>query len=171
MGDVEMTDKGPRRCRSCQAVARRGYGGLCHRCFYAVDAPPLVPQGFFDTPELRAALETYDFGPVFLAVRSAAGLAQSALCARLHMAQNRVSMIENGKTRIRRIDLVVQIANGLRIPVRLLGYGPGTIDTRTAADVRPVYDPGELFMLVNALAFSPAECVAPDIERLETLMR
>jgi transcriptional regulator with XRE-family HTH domain len=166
-----MTGKELHRCRSCQALVSRGCGDLCDRCFYAVGAPPLVPRGFFDTPELRAALEIYDFGPVFLAVRSAAGLSQWGLCRRLHMTQNRVSRIENGKSRIQDIDLVVHIANVLRIPIRLLGYGLHSIGALTKEEVRLVHDRRELFMLVSALAFDPDEYVAPDIERLDTLMR
>jgi transcriptional regulator with XRE-family HTH domain len=174
MGDVEMANRGPRRgrsCRSCQAVVRRGYGDLCDWCANAVDAPPLVPQGFFDTPELRAALENYDFGTLFLAVRSGADLSQQGLSERLHLQQNRVSKIETGETQVRYINVVAGIANRFGIPTGYLGFGPNTINPPTREEeAGPVYDRRGLFGFASALTLGAIATVALDLERLATLV-
>jgi transcriptional regulator with XRE-family HTH domain len=169
-----MANKGPRRgrsCRSCQAVVRRGYGDLCDWCANAVDAPPLVPQGFFDTPELRAALKNCDFGTVFLAVRSGAEMSQRALGERLHILQNRMSDIETGKSHIQYAKVVTRIANRCGIPTGFLGFGPNTINPPTReAEADPVYDRRGLFTFASALTLGGIATVALDLERLATLV-
>jgi transcriptional regulator with XRE-family HTH domain len=169
-----MRNKGPRQrrsCRSCQAVVRRGYGDLCDWCANAVDAPPLVPQGFFDTPELRAALKNCDFGTVFLAVRSGAEMSQRALGERLHIPQNRMSEIETGKSHIQYAKVVTRIANRFGIPTGYLGFGPNTINPPTREEeADPVYDRRGLFTFASALTLGAIATVALDLERLARLV-
>ncbi len=172
-----MANKGPRRvrsCRSCQAVVRRGYGDLCDWCANAVDAPPLVPQGFFDTPELRAALKNCDFGTeVFLCafVRSGAEMSQRALGERLHIPQNRMSEIETGKSHIQCAKLVTRIANRFGIPTGFLGFGPNTINPPTREEeAEPVYDRRGFFGFTSALSLGAVAIMALDLERLATLV-
>jgi transcriptional regulator with XRE-family HTH domain len=130
-----------------------------------------VPQGFFDTPELRAALENYDFGTLFLAVRSGADLSQQGLSERLHLAQHRTSDIETGKTQVRYINVVAGIANRFGIPTGFLGFGPNTINPPTREEeVGPVYDRRGLFGFTSALTLGAIASMALDFERLATLV-
>ncbi|MCI2422897.1 helix-turn-helix domain-containing protein [Saccharopolyspora sp. K220] len=88
-----------------------------------------MPVAFYDTPDIQAALGRYDFGPVFLAVREAARLSQHQLAELTGLAQSTVSKIESGARGARDIEHVVRIANTLRIPAHLLGFGadPGSL--------------------------------------------
>ena len=58
-----MTSTAGHRCRSCGCGLRRGHGGAlcdpCARTARVYDRCP-VPDGFYDTPNLRAALANYD---------------------------------------------------------------------------------------------------------------
>jgi transcriptional regulator with XRE-family HTH domain len=171
MRDVKMTDKGSRPCRSCTRMVRRGYGDLCDSCAFAEDAPPLVPQEFFDTPDLRAALKICDFALVFRAVRSEAGLSQQALGERLHLRLRQISNIENGRSHLQRYaDLLTRIANTFGIPTERLGYEANTIRAlKEGKDVKPLYDRRGLFSFVHGLTFGGFAGMALDFERLEVL--
>src|SRR5215211_2016030 len=77
-----MTSAAEHRCRSCGCGLRRGHlSALCDPCARAArrhgQCP--VPDGFYDTPSMRTALATYDFGPVFRAIRRQASLSQEEL--------------------------------------------------------------------------------------------
>jgi transcriptional regulator with XRE-family HTH domain len=165
-----MTAEKLRLCRSCQkVVVRPGYGDICDWCVLAEDAPPLVPQEFFDTPELRAALEVYDFGPVFRAVRSETGLSQQALCERLHLTAHQMSNIVSRGSQFRRYaDLLARIANMFGIPTDRLKYGANTIRAlKEGKDVKPLYDRRSLFGFTSSLALGGFARMALDFERLE----
>jgi transcriptional regulator with XRE-family HTH domain len=152
-------------------MVRRGYGDLCDRCVYAEDAPPLVPQEFFDTPDLRAALKIYNFGPVFHAVRSATGMSLQALGERLHLTPRQAWDIENGNSQFQKYaDLLARVANMFGIPTDYLGYEANTIKARKEGkDVKPVYDRRDLFGFANDLTLGGLASVALDFERLEVL--
>jgi transcriptional regulator with XRE-family HTH domain len=168
---MQMTDKRPRPCRSCQAMVRPGYGDVCDFCANSPDAPPLMLPGFFDTPQLRAALANYDFGPVFRAVRSATGMTQRALSERLKLEQHHVSDIENGKVQLRFVNLVTVVANKLGIPTGHLGYRRNTINPPQEEEVNPVYGRNRrgFFGLVNTLTVESVAVMTLDLERLDAL--
>src|SRR5262249_39818359 len=118
-----MTGEGPHRCRSCLAMLRRRHtSALCDPCARAAHSfgrcP--VPDGFYDTPELRVALAEYDFGLVFRAVRLAGALSQEELGLLVGLSQPRVSAVECGAHRLRDVALIARVARALGIPARLL---------------------------------------------------
>jgi transcriptional regulator with XRE-family HTH domain len=168
-----MTAEKLRLCRSCQkVVVRPDCGDICDWCVLAEDAPPLVPQEFFDTPELRAALEVYDFGPVFRAVCSETGLSQQALGERLHLTAHQMSNIASRGSQFRRYaDLLARIANMFGIPTDRLKYGANTIRVlKEGKDVAPLYDRRSLFDFVYVLTLGGLAGAALDFERLEALV-
>jgi transcriptional regulator with XRE-family HTH domain len=161
-----MIDEGPRRCCWCQAVLRRGHysGALCVSC---ANPTPLVPQEFFDAPAMRAALEQYDFGPVFRAVRAAAELSQEALGKRIGMSRTEVAMIENGERQVRRANVVVRIANEFGIPAELLGFD---LEICTPPEVGGTYSGSFFDALNSALSPDAAATEAPDTEAPEAVL-
>jgi transcriptional regulator with XRE-family HTH domain len=153
-------------------MVRPGYGDVCDFCANSPDAPPLMLPGFFDTPQLRAALKNYDFGPVFRAVRSATGMTQRALSERLKLESHHVSDIENGKVQLRFVNLVTVVANKLGIPTGYLGYRRNTTNPPTQEEeVNPVYGRNrrDFFGFVNTLTVSSVAIMTLDLERLEAL--
>jgi transcriptional regulator with XRE-family HTH domain len=164
-----MIDEGPRRCCWCRAVLRPGHysGVLCDVCIWPT---PLVPAGFFNTPTLRAALEQYDFGPVFRAVRSAAELSQEALGERLGMSRTEVSMIENGESQVRRAHVVVRIANEFGIPAQLLGFDSDICTPPEEKEVSERSHNGDFLDYITSLSPVAAASVALDTEQMKALL-
>ena len=85
----------------------------------------VLPEGFYDQPELEAALAGFDFGPVFRAVRAAQGWSQETLAEFLGLEQGRISRIETGKRPLLELGVVVRVANKLAIPAGKLGFAHG----------------------------------------------
>jgi transcriptional regulator with XRE-family HTH domain len=122
-----MTTLGARaRCSDCGAQLRRGReaGQRCDPCQRT--GPRIVlPEDFYDQPDLAAALAGLDFGPVFRAVRAARRWSQEALAEFLGMEQGRISRIETGKRQLLELGVVVRVANRLAIPAGKLGFTHG----------------------------------------------
>lgn len=113
------------RCDVCEGFLRRGRpGGLCDPYARKVGAQVWkLPEGFYDRPKLKSALARYDFPSVFIAVRLELHWSQQALGARVGMSQQMVSAVELGHlVGFPDARVVPQIANGLGIPPRLLGF-------------------------------------------------
>jgi transcriptional regulator with XRE-family HTH domain len=110
---------------SCVICGRTSVSGTpCSSCARTAGLQQPIPEAFYDNPQLRTALSTYDFGAVFLAVRKHTGLSQMQLGALLDLSQPRVSAIERGERRIGHIKVVTRIATRLSIPAELLGFLP-----------------------------------------------
>ncbi|HWR48392.1 MAG TPA: helix-turn-helix domain-containing protein [Pseudonocardiaceae bacterium] len=122
-----MTTPGARaRCPECGAQLRRGRqpGQRCDPCQRT--GPRIVlPEAFYDQPDLEAALAGFDFGTVFRAVRAAQHWSQEALAEFLHWEQRRISAIETGKRALLDLRIIVRVANQLAIPAGKLGFAHG----------------------------------------------
>jgi transcriptional regulator with XRE-family HTH domain len=127
-----------------------------------------VPESFFDVPELRAALATYDFGPVFRAVRAHAGLSQEELGFLVGLSQSRVSMVEGGRHRLRDVAVIARVAVALGVSGSLLGFpflAAGTVGGREEVSWM---DRRDFFSIVAAIIFGAD--IHPELERLEVLL-
>lgn len=155
-----------RLCRSCGARLRSGNAGIyCSSCAHSRTV--VVPDGFYDGPELRAALAAYDFGTVFRAVRSQTGLSQLHLAGLVGLTQSRVSSVERGERRLRDVALIARIAAALEIPGPLLGFGADGTGSVVGEEVSWV-DRRDFLNLVTAATLGSN--LSPEIERLGSLL-
>jgi len=132
----------------------------------------VLPEGFYDQPELEAALAGFDFGPVFRAVRAVRGWGQETLAEFLGLEQGRISRIETGKRPLLELGVVVRVANKLAIPAGKLGFthgvtvGAGMTTGRKGSWV----DRRDFVGHVAALTLGATSAAGLDIGRLTALL-
>jgi DNA-binding XRE family transcriptional regulator len=83
-----------------------------------------VPDGLWDSPAARDALARREMGAVFRHFRRYTGASQTTLGSLIGLAQSDVSDIERGVRQVTSLDVTMRIAEGLHIPVHLLGLVP-----------------------------------------------
>jgi transcriptional regulator with XRE-family HTH domain len=165
-----MIDRARRhRCRSCGAAVH-GPGALCRPCAHNALAHNLcpVPEGFYDSRELRDALARYDFGVVFRAVRKVGRMSQEELGFLVGLSQSRVSAVERGKHHLRDVGLIARVATALGIPARLLGFSPSTGSVDVDDEEVSWVDRRDFLGLVSAATVGSN--LHPDIQRLAELL-
>ncbi len=100
-------------------------GDLCDLCARQQTPAELLPDGFFTSDRMRAALAGYDFDVVFRSVRRATGFSQQRFGELVELPQERISLIERRTHRLRDIRIIVRVATQLGIPAELLGFASG----------------------------------------------
>ena len=161
------------RCPDCGAQLRRGHqaGQRCDPCQRT--GPRIVlPEAFYDQPDLEAALAGFEFGPVFRAVRAHTGWSQEALAEFLGWEQRRISAIETGKRPLLDLRVVVPVANKLAISAGKLGFTHGVIvgaETSTGRKGSWV-DRRDFVEHVAALTVGVTGVAGLDIDRLTALL-
>ncbi|MBB5160066.1 helix-turn-helix domain-containing protein [Saccharopolyspora phatthalungensis] len=154
-----------RHCTECGSCLRAGNSDTT--CAPCRRTKPLVPAGFYDTPELQNALRNYDFRQVFPAVRKAAGLSQQRFAELTGITQQMISLVERGKRNLRDVLHIAQLANALRIPPHLLGFGTesGSLDPN-----REVSQVQRRDFLSIVLGITMSSTLHPDIARLSEML-
>ncbi|MFF5565272.1 hypothetical protein ACFY7Z_10625 [Streptomyces sp. NPDC012623] len=84
---------------------------------------PLAPD-ILDRDDVRRALAEHDFASVFALIKKWGGLSQNRIGAACQLTPGKVSTIISGSQRVTSFDVMCRIADGLRIPGRLLGLAP-----------------------------------------------
>ncbi|MCX4098034.1 helix-turn-helix domain-containing protein [Nocardia sp. alder85J] len=122
-----------------------------------------IPTGFFETPQLRTALGSYDFGAVFLAVRQQADLSQTELGELLEISQSRISAVERNERGIGHVKVVARVATRLGIPAHLLGFAAGSAGNLADKEVSWV-DRRDFLVLLTAATLGSN--LHPELARL-----
>ncbi|MFD3409818.1 helix-turn-helix domain-containing protein [Streptomyces cyaneofuscatus] len=86
--------------------------------------PGLLTPDVLDRADVRAALIEHDFAAVFTLIKKWGGLSQNRIASACRLTPGKVSTIINGTQRVTSFDVVCRIADGLRVPGRLLGLAP-----------------------------------------------
>ncbi|GAA3464333.1 hypothetical protein ACFFSW_17710 [Saccharothrix longispora] len=157
MGNTEPV----RRCICGTRLARDNRTSRCGACTHAGrrhrTEPPEVPIGFWDHPDLRAALATRDIGAIIRAYRKhphhGQSILQETVACWIGLSSTRLSRIENGEP-VNNLAKLSRWSHTLRIPQHLLWFhlptalrddaasGTPTIGGReTPGDALPVDDP------------------------------
>jgi transcriptional regulator with XRE-family HTH domain len=118
-------------CQLCGAPLPRSGGGpfVCPACQVTAGGPgpapaeeQLAPAAWtWIDPAAARALRTRQLGVILRAYRTAAGLTQEQLAARLGYDKTYVSMIETGRRAVHDVPARRHIARSLAIPPHLLG--------------------------------------------------
>ncbi|MFB7113913.1 helix-turn-helix domain-containing protein [Streptomyces sp. NPDC056190] len=91
--------------------------------------PTALPQELLSNEEMQRALVGHDFGTVFRLARNHAGISYSRIAAACDIKPQRVGTLARGEGRITTFDKVVEIADALRIPGRMVGLAPRPWET------------------------------------------
>lgn len=137
--DGRPSSGGARFCRDCDRVlSRYNEEDRCHQCIRCrPESPrtrPRVPSRVWELPEVQRALLQHDFGYVCMQVRRHASLRQEDLALLTGLSQAFLSMLEGGARRLTSIDKIVQLLDGLDVPIELTGP---MLRTTAASDPLP----------------------------------
>ncbi len=84
--------------------------------------------------DMAAALRARDFGAAFLLMRKWDHVSQDRIASAVEgFSQPRVSRITSGKAQVEEVEVIERIADGLRIPGRMVGLAPRAWEAGTAA--------------------------------------
>ncbi|MBB5156466.1 helix-turn-helix domain-containing protein [Saccharopolyspora phatthalungensis] len=164
-----MTGPG-QRCRCCGTVLRVGVNdALCGPCARAAGFREPIPEGFYEDADLCAALESYDFGAVFAAVRRQTGLSQLQLADLIGLSQSRVSAVERGERRLTHVRTAARLATVMRIPASLLGFPTShTVTGDVTAKEVSWLERRDFLSLVTAATLGSS--LNPELARLGSLL-
>ncbi|MEX3100115.1 hypothetical protein DF268_27845 [Streptomyces sp. V2] len=81
---------------------------------------PLTPE-ILEREDLKRALQEHDFAAVFSLVKKWGGLSQNRIAAACGLTPGKVSTIISGQQQVTSFDVICRIADGLRIPGRMVG--------------------------------------------------
>ncbi|MBB5160038.1 helix-turn-helix domain-containing protein [Saccharopolyspora phatthalungensis] len=142
---------------------------LCGPCARASGFRKPIPEDFYEDADLRAALENYDFGPVFAAVRQHTGLTQLQLADLLGLSQGRISAVERGERRLINVRTAARLATVLRIPASLLGFPASHTVTGDVIDKEVSWlERRDFLSLVTAATLGSS--LNPELARLGSLL-
>ncbi|MDX2820602.1 hypothetical protein PV416_05725 [Streptomyces ipomoeae] len=100
---------------------------------------PLAPE-VLDRDDLRRALEEHDFAAAFSLIKKWGGLSQNRIASACQLTPGKVSTIISGQQQVTSFDVICRIADGLRIPGRMLGLAERPWESRPH-DPEPIEAP------------------------------
>lgn len=121
-----------------------------------------IPAGLWERGEARQALWDRDIGALLRYVRQHTGASQTRLGSVIGLSQPDVSDIERGLRHVQSLDVLTRIAEGLRIPLALLGISDSPT---TAAGSNTLKTPDEETRLTPAAQQAQEE----DVRRRELM--
>jgi transcriptional regulator with XRE-family HTH domain len=152
-----------RFCSSCgNKLAVGARSPECRSCTRASAAvpvesvPPVVPDSFWTTAELREAFDAEDFGRVLKAYRRACGpdVTQTDVAGWIGLSQSQVSRMESGTSLTADIGKIAEWAKALRIPQDFLWF---TVSTEPSHAYRSV--------MVGSTLLSSHDVEGDDVQR------
>ncbi|MGH3938108.1 MAG: helix-turn-helix domain-containing protein [Pseudonocardiaceae bacterium] len=163
-------------CARCGARLRRDRRPkeVCGSCEQAASDPlRALPPNFFAVDPILSALEVYDFGMVFLAMRRHTHWSQQTLGGIIDLDQSQISAVERGERHLRDVAIIARIATSFRIPARRFGFPDvGATVGQTRADrklVSWVYR-RDFGQHIAALTLAVAGLTGLDLDRLLALL-
>ncbi|MFE0865959.1 helix-turn-helix domain-containing protein [Streptomyces rochei] len=97
--------------------------------------PGPLAREVLERDDVKRALEEHDFAAAFSLIKKWGGLSQNRIAAACQLTPGKVSTIISGQQQVTSFDVICRIADGLRIPGRLVGLAdrpwekePGTPD-------------------------------------------
>lgn len=97
---------------------------------------PLDPD-LLDRDDVRRALAEHDFAAAFALIKKWGGLSQNRIAVACQLTPGKVSTIISGQQHVTSFDVICRIADGLRIPGRMVGLADRPWETRPQPDPPP----------------------------------
>lgn len=95
--------------------------------------PGPLPAGILDRVDVQRALAEHDFAAFFALLKKYGGISQNKIAAACSLTPGKVSQVVNGAQQITSFEVVSRIADGLRIPGKLLGLAERPWESRGEA--------------------------------------
>ncbi|MFF5981064.1 helix-turn-helix domain-containing protein [Streptomyces olindensis] len=86
----------------------------------AITPGPLAPE-VLEREDVKRALAEHDFSAAFSLIKKWGGLSQNRIAAACRLTPGKVSTIISGQQQVTSFDVICRIADGLRIPGRMVG--------------------------------------------------
>ncbi|KOT35296.1 XRE family transcriptional regulator [Streptomyces caelestis] len=86
----------------------------------AITHGPLAPE-VLERDDVKRALAEHDFAAAFSLIKKWGGLSQNRIASACQLTPGKVSTIISGQQQVTSFDVICRIADGLRIPGRLVG--------------------------------------------------
>ncbi|MEV4340115.1 helix-turn-helix domain-containing protein [Streptomyces sp. NPDC049590] len=99
--------------------------------------PGLPEAGLLEREDVRRALSEHDFAAVFSLFKKYGGLSQNRIASACRLTPGKVSAVISGRQQVTSFEVVCRIADGLRIPGRLLGLAPRPWESRSVQEQAP----------------------------------
>ncbi|GAA4935942.1 hypothetical protein GCM10023224_15930 [Streptomonospora halophila] len=132
-------------------------------------SPAALPDEVLQRPDVQQALARRDFGRLFYLARKWGGISYSKIALTCDIKPERVGVLARGKGAITSHEKILQIADGLRIPGRLLGLLPRPWEADAPPAPRPAAASPAALQRTTALPASPPES-ARSIDGTEQFM-
>ncbi|WP_329303155.1 hypothetical protein OG410_37095 [Streptomyces sp. NBC_00659] len=130
---------------------------------------PLDPD-LLDRDDVRRALAEHDFAAAFALIKKWGGLSQNRIAVACQLTPGKVSTIISGQQHITSFDVICRIADGLRIPGRMVGLADRPWETRPQPD--PPDPPPPASRSSDGASWRPSATVhlAADLTRSDLVM-
>ncbi|MGP4091084.1 hypothetical protein [Streptomyces sp. KR55] len=97
---------------------------------------PLAPE-VLERDDVKRALAEHDFAAAFALIKKWGGLSQNRIASACQLTPGKVSMIISGQQQVTSFDVICRIADGLRIPGRMVGLADRPWERQPAAPDPP----------------------------------
>ncbi|OIJ69213.1 hypothetical protein [Streptomyces mangrovisoli] len=101
-------------------------------------SPAALPPHVLSREDVRAAIARHDFGALFALARKWGGISYSRMAEACEIKPERVGTLARGIGNITTYEKIVQIADALRIPGRMLGLAPRPWETDASLKLNPI---------------------------------
>lgn len=131
---------------------------------------PLAPD-VLNRDDLKRALTEHDFAAAFSLIKKWGGLSQNRIAAACQLTPGKVSTIISGHQQVTSFEVICRIADGLRIPGRMVGLADRPWERRAEApDPQPQQNPAA--RLSDGAPWRPTATVhlAADLTRSDLVM-
>lgn len=119
-----MLQQAQRRCDRCGcSLSQYNTDTLCAACARSQTWArhiPVIPEHVWLDPDVRSALEAWDFGQASRLIRLRGALRQEDMAQLCGLSQAFLSMLESGRRRLTNIDKIIEFLTGLGVPADLV---------------------------------------------------
>ncbi len=131
---------------------------------------PLAP-GVLDRDDLKRALAEHDFAAAFALIKKWGGLSQNRIAAACQLTPGKVSTIIGGQQQVTSFEVICRIADGLRIPGRMVGLAERPWERQPEAP-DPLHQSAPAARLSDEAPWRPTATVdlAVDLTRSDLVM-
>lgn len=132
---------------------------------------PLAPD-VLDRDDLKRALAEHDFAAAFTLIKKWGGLSQNRIASACQLTPGKVSTIISGQQHVTSFDVICRIADGLRIPGRMVGLADRPWEVKQASTPDDPPAPPARDQPDDAAAWQPSATVhlAADLSRSDLVM-
>ncbi|MFE6554131.1 helix-turn-helix domain-containing protein [Streptomyces sp. NPDC057746] len=133
--------------------------------------PGSLAAEILEREDLKQALAEHDFAAAFALIKKWGGLSQNRIAVACQLTPSKVSTIISGQQQITSFEVICRIADGLRIPGRMVGLAdrPWEVQTDTP---EPASRPAQASHLSDEASWRPAKTVdlAAELTRSDLVM-